>query len=291
MVSDVVTPVAVVVSEPDPVAPLVAERWGTLPSTGEFVDGAAVRRLTPDAVVIRRPGRHIEDEGVDARLPPELRAHHPTLVFPSVHRSEQNVHCLTVHPLGNLGPETELGGRARTVVPTDPARMASTVRRLAEEGKALGLPATYEATHHGPALDLPAFFVEVGYGTDAGPSNGAVGALARCIREMEASSGDRVAMAVGGGHYAPHFTDLVLRRRWAVGQIVSRHALGLIERATAEAAYRATPGAEGILYARAADADHPALAGLGPRLRDNEAPVRAGAENGVTPGGRSTSGT
>jgi D-aminoacyl-tRNA deacylase len=279
----------VVASDADPVSSRVAQRWGTPPAVGLHVDGAAVRRLSPAALLLRRPVRHIYDERLDQRLPEEFRAANVTLVFPSIHRSERNIPCLTVHPLGNLGPTAEVGGRPRTVDPTDPRRMAATLRRLSAEARPLGLSATFEATHHGPELALPAFFVEIGYGADSAPPDGAVDLLARVLPDLIPDAQDRVALGVGGGHYAPHFTDLALRRRWAFGHLISRHALTDLDRPTARSALERTPGAEGMVLARAEDARHPSLDGLGSRLRDADAPPRdaSAAEADV----RSASGT
>ncbi|MGB6501436.1 MAG: D-aminoacyl-tRNA deacylase [Thermoplasmata archaeon] len=281
----------VVVADPDPVASRVAERWGTPAATGEFLDGAAIRRLANGVLVVRRPGLHIHDEHLDRQLPVGLQGPGTTLIFPSIHRGEQNVQCLTVHPLGNLGPSAEVGGRSRSVTPTDPRRMTDALRRLAEGGRKLGLPATFEATHHGPELSLPAFFVEIGYGTEPEPSSDAVRLLSEMIPTIEPDPSDRVALAVGGGHYAPHFTDLAIRRRWAFGHIVSRHSLAELDRPTATQALQGTPEAEGILYARAADADHPAVRDLAPRCREGSAPGRPDGGGSATRDAGSTSGT
>jgi D-aminoacyl-tRNA deacylase len=282
----------VIVSETDPVAHAVSDAWGTLPASEGHVDGAPVRRLNEDTVVVRRPGAHIHDEHVDLRLPRTLREASPTLVFPSIHRSERNVSCLTVHPLGNPGPRAEVGGRPRTLVPADPRRMAASLRLLNEGAAPLGWAATYEATHHGPEVDLPAFFIEIGYGELPSPPPSVVRVLADVISRTVVDSADRVALAVGGGHYVPHFTDLTLRRAWAFGHILSRHALEELDRATAEDAYAKTPGAEGVVFARAEDARHPVLDRVGPRLRDQDAPPRpAGESRPSTGGARSASGT
>ena len=283
--------IVIIAADSDPVASRALERWGTPPATGDFVDGAAVRRLSEQTLLVRRPGPHIADERVDDRLPASVRAARPTLVFPSIHRGEQNVRCLTVHALGNPGADAELGGRPRTLVPTDPPLMTGYLRRLAERSGSVGWPVTFEATHHGPELTLPACFVEIGYGTDPGPPAEAVRLLAELLPDPLRDDGDRIALGIGGGHYAPHFTDLALRRRWAFGHLVSRHALAGTDRPTIEAAYRGTPGAEGILFARAADADHPTIAGVAPRLRDSAATPRATPDGGSTPGDRSSSGT
>jgi D-tyrosyl-tRNA(Tyr) deacylase len=264
----------VVVSDEDPVARAVASRWGTPAAVGDHVEGAAIRALSPLALMLRRPGLHIHDDHLEALLPESVRVSRPTLVYPSIHRSERNVSCLTVHPLGNPGESAEVGGRPRTLVPTDPPRMAAALRALAEGGDRVGLPATFEATHHGPELDLPAFFVEIGYGEEPEPPSAAVQVLADMIPHLTPVEGDRVALAVGGGHYAPHFTDLALKRRWAFGHLLSRHALSSLTPEVARRALEQTPGADGWLPARQEDAGHPAMQDLGHRCRESDAPTR-----------------
>ena len=268
--------VLIVVSETDPVAREVARDWGTLPAVDSHVDGAPIRRLGPGMLVVRRPGPHIHDDELDARLPPALRAERPTLVFPSIHRSERNVRSLTVHPLGNPGPRAELGGRPRQLVPADPRRMVSALRLLDEGARAIGWTTTYEATHHGPVVGLPAFFVEIGYAEEPDPPADAIRLLGQVIPRIAEETGDRVALGVGGGHYVPHFTELALSRRWAFGHLLSRHALLELDRATAMQAFDLSNGAEGIVYARAQDAQHPAITGVAARLRDQLAPPRDG---------------
>ena len=272
----------VVISELDPVAQGAAELWGTLPATGDRLDGVPIRRLSEEVLVVRRAGRHIHDERLDRNLPASVRSLWPTLVFPSIHRSAKNIPGMTVHALGNPGPAADLGGRPGTLVPTDPRSATAVLRALAERAPAVGLPVSYEATHHGPELDLPAFFVEIGSGEVSDPPPEPVRVLAGCLTSIVPDARDRVVLGVGGGHYAPHFSELALRRRWAFGHILSRHAHEGLTREVAHAAWEQTPHAEGILYARARDAGLPALTGLGERRRDTEAPLRQSSEGAAT---------
>jgi D-aminoacyl-tRNA deacylase len=152
--------------------------------------------------------------------------------------------------------------------------MAAALRALAEAGKGMGLVATYEATHHGPTLSLPAFFAEIGYGAANAPPAPAVGALAEVLPRLTEDASDRIAVGAGGGHYAPHFTDLALRRRWAFGHLLSRHALEAASGSMLLSALEQTSGAGGVLFARAADAADPRWAGRVARLRDADAPRR-----------------
>jgi D-aminoacyl-tRNA deacylase len=264
--------VALVLSEPDPVARAVAERLGPGEATGAHVDGAPVRALAPGVLAIKRAVAHVRDDDLDLRLPSALRGPTTTLVFPSVHRSESGRPCFTVHPLGNLGPRADVGGRPRTLVPSAPRLMADLLRRLSEAGDRHGLPATYEATHHGPALSLPALFAEIGADDPVWSRRELTAALAEALRSAEEDPRDRVALGAGGGHYVPRFSDLARRRRWAFGHLLPSHALDELDDATAEAATRATPGCEGVVFARAADAERPIARALGPRLRETDAP-------------------
>lgn len=267
-------PRLVVLSEPDPVARRVVERWEGAPATGLHLDGAVVRRLREGVLLVRRPGPHLQDDRLDLRLPAALRERRPTLVFPSIHRSERGDRCLTVHPLGNPGPRAELGGRPRVLSPTDPGGMTAVLRAAGEAGRALGVPATFEATHHGPEVGLPAFFAEVSVAPGRPPTEAEVEVLAEAIASAAPDPLDRIALALGGGHYAPRFTDLVRSRRWAFGHILSRYALEELDEATARAAWEGTPGSAGVVYARAQDRGHPALDGVGPELRDTDAARR-----------------
>jgi D-tyrosyl-tRNA(Tyr) deacylase len=244
----------VIVPEEDPVGRGVAERWPTTETVGHLEDGGTVRRLGPDAAFLRRPGWGIELEGLVEQLPAEIRAVRPTLVFASIHRSEVGPTTFTVHPLGNPGPAAPLGGTPHRLVGTDPRLMAAALRRMSEEAPALGITASYEATHHGPASSLPAFFAELGgsQGFEE-PAPAALRVLATILAELLPDPADRVVVGIGGGHYAPHFTDLVRRRRWAFGHILSKHALAGLGEDVARQAVEGTPDAVGLMAARAAD--------------------------------------
>lgn len=259
----------VVASEADPVARAVLAAWGPRPATDVHVDGTPVRTLSDGVHLLHRPGLHVHDDHLDRRLPPELAG--VPLVFPSVHRSTSGTLCTTVHPLGNFGDPDEVGGVPHQLVPAPARLMTAALRGLAEAESATGLSPSFEATHHGPALATPAFFAEIAHAPDGPPPpEEAVRALARLLFGLEEDRSDRVVIGVGGGHYAPHFTDLALQRRWAFGHLVPRHALAQQGIDAVRAAFASTPHAEGVLYARAQDAENiGAIEGVR-RFRDND---------------------
>lgn len=280
-----------VVSEEDPVARAVSAGW----TLGDRTEGAAraigVRRLGPEVGVLRRPGLHIHEDGL--AVPGERPEDDPpTLVFPSVHRSATETAALTVHPLGNPTAAAEVGGRPERLVATDPRLMTDALRRIAELGVRIGWPATFEATHHGPSLSQPAFFVEIGAPDFAHPPEETVAGFAGLLPELEGDPADRVAVGLGGGHYAPHFSDLAKERRWAFGHLLPRYVQATAPLGIVRAAVRASPGAEGVIYHRASDQEEWARFGPPARLRDNEAAVRSRRETTRgSPGGARSAGT
>ncbi|HEV2429364.1 MAG TPA: D-aminoacyl-tRNA deacylase, partial [Thermoplasmata archaeon] len=236
----------IVLSDPDPVASAVQEVLPTGEPTGWHVDGASVRRLGTNVFSLRRTIRHLEDDELEIRLPPELTKIGPSLVFPSIHRSERGVRCFTAHPIGNFGDSADLGGRPNQLTPSTPRLMADALRRLDEGGRREGVSATLEATHHGPFERLPSVFVEIGYGDDPKPAETSVRTMAHVLVELAEDPQDRIVVGSGGGHYAPHYTELSLHRSWAFGHIVPRHAPDPGAGDPLRAAFDATPGALGV---------------------------------------------
>ncbi|MCI4346723.1 MAG: D-aminoacyl-tRNA deacylase [Thermoplasmata archaeon] len=270
-----------VLSERDPVAHGVGERWGTPPAAGIHIGGALVRLLGPDKLLLRRAELHIEDEALDPQLLEAFGPREITVVFPSIHRSRSGPHCFTVHPLGNPRPDAPVGGTPGFLVPTDPRLMAAALRAADAAAGRFGVKATFESTHHGPTLHRPAFFAEIGGGPNPErPPAEEVNSLAELLLTLEPSPTDRIAVGIGGGHYVPHFTDLALERRWAFGHLLSDHVLPNATSETFRRAIEATSGCEGLLFARSRDVS--VAPGVGPRLRDSDAPTRVPSRNAGT---------
>jgi len=151
------------------------------------------------------------------------------LVFLSKHSSGAGIESLTVHPPGNLS-EAEHGGRSRYLPPSAPLHMAAALRSLYREKKAEGIRdrVSMEVTHHGPAVDSPSFFIEIGSspGRWSDPLLGRV--VARSLLSGEILAPDPstpIAVGIGGGHYAPRFSDRALRGKFAFGHMVPDHVM------------------------------------------------------------------
>lgn len=190
---------------------------------------------------------HLDSDRIDVRMRAAGLAFDVILVA-SKHKAESGKPALTVHPIGNFS-DAQFGGRPRRLVPTDPIVMSRVLRRLHAEAAGLKHQVTFEATHHGPYLETPTMFVEIGTDERAWGDPELGRRVARALlAAAEPSAGDSapVLVALGGSHYAPRATDLVRQSRANFGHIVPGYAIerGLAPEVVLDA-IRLTPGCQG----------------------------------------------
>ncbi len=170
------------------------------------------------------------------------------LVFASLHRSESAKPTLTCHPIGNWG-KAEYGGRNKELVKTNSFLIKNYMLGLqkTETPEQYGL--SLEATHHGPSLSKPTVFIELGSSETQWGDKLAAGAIAKVIIESTSLEGNfKSAIALGGGHYCPSFSKLVLRTEWALGHVCPQYALPFFDEASLDKAIESTfPKPEAII--------------------------------------------
>ncbi len=232
-----------VASEADPAS--VGQRSALL-AAAAWTKGPAFEGLPTyqrdDAILVSIRELHLYRDHLDRDLADALGGRLDFLVYLSKHRSESRTPSLTVHAVGNPGT-AELGGRPGTLGTAAPRWMTAALRGLRQEAKGLPYDVTFEATHHGPFLDAPTFYIEQGSTEREWADLQASAAIARTLLHLEPADGP-VAVGFGGGHYAPRHTDVALGRRVAFGHLLPSHALeGLSDDVLRQAVAR-TPGAQ-----------------------------------------------
>jgi D-aminoacyl-tRNA deacylase len=90
----------------------------------------------------------------------------------------------------------------------------------------LDFEVTFEVTHHGPYLETPTLFIEIGSSEETWGHRGAAEAIARTLQAAEVTE-HPVAMGIGGGHYAPRFTETSLTRKVSFGHMLPNYAIDL----------------------------------------------------------------
>jgi len=176
-----------------------------------------------DTFLVTIPEHHLYRDHLDRDL--EGAFGHPAdlVVYLSKHRSESRWPSLTVHPIGNPRG-AEFGGQPQMLVPSAPRWMTAALRGLRKEAKGLSYNVTFEATHHGPYLTTPTFYIEQGSTETEWADLAASRAIARVLLALEPVDAP-IAIGLGGGHYVPRHTDLALERRIAFGHLLAAYAL------------------------------------------------------------------
>ncbi len=176
-------------------------------------------------VMLQHPGEHIYAERIDEKIAEFLGERAEVIVFASRHKSESGKKALTVHTVGNYG-KAEYGGKDRTLSIPSPQLMSIALRMLHKNNSLPDYSVSYEVTHHGPYLETPSFFIEIGSSESEWRDEEAGRVIAKTILDiMDKSSNEPVAIGIGGGHYAPRFTELALNYRISFGHMAPKYAL------------------------------------------------------------------
>lgn len=151
------------------------------------------------------------------------------IIFLSKHESAGEVPALTVHSMGNWGSENKLGGKPHMLSASAPLQMLSALRHL--NGLELSIEKTYEATHHGPLLNTPAFFMEMGGNSETINSKEIAREASRAVFETVLEVAERevdyakVVIGIGCGHYPGKFSRLALEKGYAFSYIMPKYAI------------------------------------------------------------------
>lgn len=192
-------------------------RWSP---KAEFMGAPAYQN--GDQVMVTVPQLHLFCDDLDLTVKKDLGIAPHEMVFLSRHKAASGQRSLTVHPIGNWG-KAQFGGRDGQVVSSAPHLMTSLLRQLGKEAAGLSFEVTYEVTHHGPWLSTPTMFIEIGSSEATWGDREAARAIARAITSVKVTEGP-VVMGIGGGHYAPRFTEVALGKKVSIGHMLPGYA-------------------------------------------------------------------
>lgn len=192
----------------------------------EAADGSHSKVLASgDLALMSIPGIHILTDFVDRMAKGSCGSDFSDVVFLSRHKAASGIPTLTMHPIGNYG-KADYGGRDGSLVPATPHLMTQLLRETTDRCRSLPYQVSYEVTHHGPWLETPCLFLEVG--SDAsqwGDKAAAEGLVDALLKAVDSMTKHPIVVGVGGGHYAPQFTEISLSNRVSFGHMVPNYAL------------------------------------------------------------------
>ncbi len=85
---------------------------------------------------------------------------------------------------------------------------------------------SYEATHHGPLINVPSLFAELGGNEETEANREYTDTLGRAVMDSTYNSGviyDKVAIGIGSTHYPEKFTKLALEGAYAFSHILPKY--------------------------------------------------------------------
>jgi len=210
-----------------------------------------------DVIIVTINDSKIKHENLEQEVLEKLELKPKQTIFLSRHRSKTGEPTLTVHPIGNYA-EAKFGGKNKTLVKSSPRLMAELLRIMKKNSDQAKLyhQVCFEVTHHGPYMDVPTIFVEVGSNEEEWKKQEPANVIAKSVLDLLAlyhyeediKDNVPVLIGVGGGHYAPRFTEIALTKKVAFGHMIPTYHIdaGNIDNEIFEKAIGTTPNVKGV---------------------------------------------
>lgn len=175
----------------------------------------------------------LNQESISAQNLPESFPEAKIIVFISRHNSASGKPTLSVHATGNFA-EADLGGLPRTVSISPATAMSDALKALLhyKEDLSLDYEVSFEVTHHGPSLNVPTMFVELGSSEAQWSDSKAAQAVAHSAMHAITNFSKPASSAVlgiGGTHYNQKFTLMALVGEAVFGHMIPKHAISKVD--------------------------------------------------------------
>jgi len=177
----------------------------------------------------------------EENLNPEKISQYDFVIFASKHKSESNEKTLSVHAPGNWRL-ADIGGEEGKICPTSAQFLKQIFQKLNSNAEKFHLKdynITLESTHHGPLINKPCVFIEIG-STEAEWKDRKAGFVVAktindIIEEFQENPYNEIAIGIGGPHYCPNFNKIQLDSNIAISHIIPGYVLPLKEEMIKEA--------------------------------------------------------
>src|SRR4030043_375529 len=185
----------------------------------------------------------IDDEVIyTENLDLEKISHYDFIIFASRHASSNpDVHkTISIHAPGNVR-KADCGGQAGRICKTSAMFQKQLFEKLKEnlEKFPMKYELTLECTHHGPLINKPCVFVEIGptekEWKDRKASFVVAKAISEIINDFNENPYNEIAIGIGGSHYCPGFNRIQMNSNIALSHIIPNYVFPLTEEMIQEA--------------------------------------------------------
>lgn len=149
------------------------------------------------------------------------------LIFATKHKSDSGRRVLSVHAPGNWN-KAMLGGKEKALCIAPAQHLKYAMKKLEEYSKESSYEVSCEQTHHGPYLDVPTMFIEIGSGKEQWEDSETAMMIANTIIDLTMMNPERYdkeksAVFFGGIHYNAGANKVFLRTGYMVGHICAKY--------------------------------------------------------------------
>lgn len=163
------------------------------------------------------------------------------IIFASRHVSEKGGKTISIHAPGNWR-KADFGGKEGRVCKTSALFQKQLFEKLKsnlEKFPLKGYELTLECTHHGPLINKPCVFVEIGSTETEWKDRKAAfivaKAISEIIRDFRENPYNEIAIGIGGPHYCPNFNRVQMNSNVAISHIISQYSFPITEETIQEA--------------------------------------------------------
>jgi len=182
----------------------------------------------------------IHSENIDKQLFGDI------FIFISKHKSGQKSKTLTIHAPGNW-KQADLGGQPGKVCLTASFFLKHLFLILNKLAEGSGYQVSMEVTHHGPYMEKPCCFIEIGSSEEEWQDKNAAKIVAEAVKQAISTDigiGWVSAIGIGGPHYCPNFNKVQAASKYALGHIIPEYSLPLTPGMLKEAIDKTLPQPE-----------------------------------------------
>ncbi|MBD3163678.1 hypothetical protein GF323_00590 [Candidatus Woesearchaeota archaeon] len=164
----------------------------------------------------------VRAENIDKKIEADL------FIFATRHQSKQGIHSLSCHSPGNWS-KADFGGQGSKLCIAPALKLKQAYLELKKHQKSVqDHDITLECTHHGPYLEKPALYIEIGSTEEHWKNKKAGNIIAQVIMnitEKPPLEDQQIAVGIGGPHYCNNFKKIIERTGIAVGHICPKYHL------------------------------------------------------------------
>jgi len=148
------------------------------------------------------------------------------IIFATRHQAASGKKSFSVHVPGNWG-KAGAGGKDKKLCRALPGVMKDAIKTIQTAYHGDEFDIVQECTHHGPEIDKPCMFIEIGSTEDEWNRYDCGEVIAKVVNHIATNKPKKYkeVVVIGGGHYNQVATKLMLNTEYAVGHICPKHML------------------------------------------------------------------